>query len=153
MFLLTISWSCPRCVQIVANFGDNLNEVPFKGDLEAIVRQATDKLYARILATAVPRANKSQDLVGELVFEYLTHHGHWDTAAAVAKDVLGGAVTVPEGAREEAAGLQRVSEAILQGNIDAAVETAEKLAPGVMVQHPRVAFALQCQKFCELVRC
>ena len=35
-------------------------------------------------------------LMGELVFGYLQHHGHWETAAAVGRDVLGGAVSVSQ---------------------------------------------------------
>ena len=37
---------------------------------------------------------QSSDLVGQLVFDYLCHYGHWETAAAVGRDVLGGAVEV-----------------------------------------------------------
>jgi hypothetical protein len=35
-----------------------------------------------------------QDVVGQLVFDYLCQYGHWETAAAVGRDVLGGAVEV-----------------------------------------------------------
>lgn len=35
-------------------------------------------------------------MTGELVFGYLQHHGYWDTAAAVARDVLGGAAAVSQ---------------------------------------------------------
>ena len=34
--------------------------------------------------------------MGELVYGYLQHHGHWETAAAVGRDVLGGAVSVSQ---------------------------------------------------------
>ena len=34
--------------------------------------------------------------MGELVFGYLQHHGYWETAAAVARDVLGGAAIVSQ---------------------------------------------------------
>jgi hypothetical protein len=37
---------------------------------------------------------QGQHAAGELVFGYLQHHGYWDSAAAVARDVLGGAVAV-----------------------------------------------------------
>lgn len=37
---------------------------------------------------------QGQSVIGELVFGYLRHQGHWDTAAAVARDVLGGGVAV-----------------------------------------------------------
>lgn len=33
-------------------------------------------------------------LMGELLFGYLVHHAYWDTAAAVARDMLEGAAEV-----------------------------------------------------------
>lgn len=39
---------------------------------------------------------QGRSITGELVFGYLAHQGHWDTAAAVARDVLGGAVAVSQ---------------------------------------------------------
>lgn len=138
--------------EIVANFGGDLVGNPFRGDVEALRREATARLYRRVLATAVPRARKGQDVLGELVFEYLKHHGHWEAAAAVARDVLGGGSEVPPRAREEAAALAAVAADVAAGDVDAAVAGAEALVPGVMAAYPRVAFALQCQKLCELVR-
>ena len=41
-------------------------------------------------------ALQAGSLLGELVFGYLQHHGHWETAAAVGRDVLGGAVSVSQ---------------------------------------------------------
>jgi hypothetical protein len=35
-----------------------------------------------------------KNVAGELIFNYLRHNGHWETAAAVGRDVLGGAVEV-----------------------------------------------------------
>ena len=46
---------------------------------------------ALVLPGALPQG---QNVIGELVFGYLQHHGHWDTAAAVARDVLGGSAAV-----------------------------------------------------------
>jgi Ran-binding protein 9/10 len=137
--------------EIIANFGSDLEAHPFRGDFDALRREATQKLYSRILATTVPQSSKSQDVVGELVFEYLKHHGHWESAAAVAKDVLGGASEVPASARQEAAALKQVAEDVAEGEIDKALENVEKLVPGVLESNPRVLFALQCQKLCEMV--
>lgn len=39
---------------------------------------------------------QGRSITGELVFGYLAHQGHWDTAAAVARDVLGGTVAVAQ---------------------------------------------------------
>lgn len=69
----------------------------------------------------------------------------------MARDALGGAVQVSSQQRSEAAALRALSDAVASGDIDAAMAGAEQLAPGVLAVHPRVAFALHCQKFCELV--
>jgi hypothetical protein len=178
---------------------------------------------------------QSPSLVGELVFGYLRHHGHWDSAAAVARDVLGGAVAVSPrdvqdmrvGRRAARAALgtlwllctlccegsaawwswawgrivqrrlavggavgraaahhaqpahcvacgvavileptrlprstaasplqmrQQVCERVAGGDIDAALELLEQLAPGLLAADTRIHFRLQCQKFAEMVR-
>lgn len=137
--------------EIVANFGTNINANPFKGDYEGLKRDASLKLYSTILNTPLPKPSTSHDVIGELVFGYLMHHGHWESATAVAKDVLGGGAEVPATARQEAQALRGITDALADGDVDAAVKIAEKLAPGVLEANPRVQFALECQKFCELI--
>ena len=49
---------------------------------------------APCLHTPAQSPLQGQQAAGELVFGYLQHHGYWDSAATVARDVLGGAVAV-----------------------------------------------------------
>ena len=137
--------------EIAANFGGSA-ERPFRGSFIEIQERVARKLMDRVLATRYPQANKNQDVVGELVFHYLSHHGYWESAAAVARDVLGGKVDVSKSAQEESTNLNEVSLALGRGDVDAAIAISEKLAPGVLARYPRVGFALRCQKMCELIR-
>ena len=61
-------------------------------------RMPTSCLHPRLTTPAAPLwvPPQGRSITGELVFGYLAHQGHWDTAAAVARDVLGGAVAVSQ---------------------------------------------------------
>ncbi|KAL4443421.1 hypothetical protein ABPG75_011158 [Micractinium tetrahymenae] len=138
--------------EILANFGTDLAARPFRGDLAWIKAEATQRLYSRILATPVPRCAKVQNVIGELVFGYLRHHGHWDTAAAVARDLLGGAVSVEQ---QDVADMQMRKEVgvrVAAGDIDAALALTCKLAPGLLEADPHIHFRLLCQKFAEMIK-
>lgn len=150
--------------EIVANFGTDLHSRPFRGDVETLRREAQQRLYSKILATSIPKMSSKilnslnvsvgqmqEDIVGRLIFNYLTHHGYWDSAEAVARDVLGGGAEIPASAREESAALGAIGTALARGDADEAADVAERLAPGVLLANPRVSFALQCQKLCEMV--
>ncbi|GAB4824065.1 hypothetical protein N2152v2_011111 [Parachlorella kessleri] len=138
--------------EIDANFGVDLARKPFKADMAAIRKEAEQRLYSRILHLQLPASKgQSSDLVGQLVFDYLCHYGHWETAAAVGRDVLGGAVEVSQQAVEEMQKRQQVSGCVLRGDIDGAVALAREVAPGSLEAHPAVLFRLQCQKFMELI--
>lgn len=49
-----------------------------------------------VSVATLPLLPQGRSITGELVFGYLAHQGHWDTAAAVARDVLGGTVAVAQ---------------------------------------------------------
>lgn len=140
--------------EIVANFGTDIKNSPFRGDVEGIRKNAMQRAYSRILASRIPHEEgglRTEDFIPDLIFEYLLHHGHWNSAAAVAKDVMGGSRDVPVKLRHEAVALTSLSDAVRCGKIVEACEIAEKLAPGVFDSNPGVLFSLECQKFCELV--
>lgn len=139
--------------EIVANFGSDIKSHPFRGDVEGIRRNAMQRAYSRILASTIPQKEglQAEALIPDLVFEYLLHHGHWNSAAAVARDVMGGTRDVPDSLRHEAIALTSLSDAVCSGKIDEAYEIAENLAPGVFDSNPGILFSLECQKFCELV--
>lgn len=58
-----VSRTTPTCVlcsrpQIEANFGTDLANRPFRGDVAWIKHEAQQRLYASVLNTAVPRSAK-----------------------------------------------------------------------------------------------
>ncbi|EFN58155.1 hypothetical protein CHLNCDRAFT_34313, partial [Chlorella variabilis] len=138
--------------EIVANFGTDLAARPFKGDLAWIKAEASQRLYSSVLSTTVPRSSKGQNVIGELVFGYLQHHGHWDTAAAVARDVLGGSAAVRQQDVQDMQVRQQIGERVEAGDVDAALALTEQLAPGLLAASPRIHFRLQCQKFAEMIK-
>jgi len=147
--------------EIVVNFGQDLIRKPFKGNYEDILDDVMSNLYSCILSTRIIEDAGSKDtregddveqgIIGQLVFDYLNHHGYWDTAAAVAEDILSGRASVSESSKEESLALCAVTDFVMAGDIDKAIESAEDLCPGVLEQNHAVAFRLRCQKFCEMV--
>ncbi|KAK9834310.1 hypothetical protein WJX81_005519 [Elliptochloris bilobata] len=134
--------------EVDANFGAS----PFVGDFPGMVAECRERLTERVLATPLPGRGKAGSLLGELVFGYLQHHGHWETAAAVGRDVLGGAVSVSQADIADARSRQAVAEAAAAGRVEEAVDMAEALVPGALAAQPAVLFRLHCQRFLELVR-
>ena len=145
--------------EIVANFGNDLEKKPFKGNYAEIVESVQTELYRKILSTALPRDGgeeedemSERDVYGELVFDYLDHHGYWETASLVAEDVLRGKTRVSQSSKEESKALYAVTDHVMAGEIDEAMVAAEELCPGVLEKNPGVHFALKCQKLCELIQ-
>jgi Ran-binding protein 9/10 len=163
--------------EVLVNFGNDLVGRPFKGDVELVKQEAQSRLYSKILATPiiVPSitdaamasgsrnnnngntasnctANSRTSIIGEILFDYLKHHGYWESASAVARDILGGTVQVPMDEINLAALQSSMREKLLDGDVDGAMTAAESLAPGVMEASPHVAFRLKCLKFCELIK-
>ncbi|KAK9820291.1 hypothetical protein WJX72_008659 [[Myrmecia] bisecta] len=134
--------------EVVANFG----ATPFRGNRDAILAEASQRIQARIEAVPLPRSGKAASVLGELIFNHLTHHGHWETAAAVAHDMLGNTMEVSPTRVQEIKERRRVYDLVVHGQMKDAMALTEVTAPGTLQSHPKVAFRLQCQNFVELVR-
>ena len=146
-FYPTVGFRTPD-EEIVVNFGDDLDRRPFKGDYRSILDGVVSNLYRAVLNTKVPSENT---VIPELVFDYLQHHGYWETAQIVGHDILKGARTVSEAAKEESTALSGVTEFVMQGDSMKALEAAEALKPGLSERNPGIAFALKAQVLCELI--
>ncbi|KAL6782095.1 hypothetical protein ACKKBF_B10635 [Auxenochlorella protothecoides x Auxenochlorella symbiontica] len=134
--------------EVVANFGGQ----PFQADASLFHRQAVARLHDEIRGQSLDKISKTPgNVVGRLVFNYCTHHGLWDTASLVARDVLAGAVAVSEAQRAEQAGLRRLAAHVRAGDVDAALEESEALGPGVLAARPGIRFRLLAQKLAELI--
>ena len=151
MYYPTVGFRTPE-EEITVNFGDDLERRPFKGDYEAILESVVSSLYNQALQTKVPSDMNQSDVVAELVFDYLQHHGYWDTAQVVVEDVLKGKANVSESMKEESTALYSVTEYILAGDSSKAIAAAESLCPGIMERNGSIAFALKCQVLSELIQ-
>ena len=73
-----------RGTQILANFG----ATPFKGDLDAIMADASRRIEQQIAQRITPSGRQGPRVPEQLVFEYLRHQGYWSTAARAGADLL-----------------------------------------------------------------
>ena len=71
-------------MQILANFGGT----PFRGDLGAIMADASRRIEQEIAQGIIPSGRQGPRVPEQLVFEYLRHQGYWSTAARVGADLL-----------------------------------------------------------------
>ena len=91
-------------------------------------------------------------LMGELLFGYMVHNGYWDTAAAVARDMLEGTVQVQPKDIQEVKLRNTIADDVVAGNIAEAIHLADNLAPGMLSANPSLQFRLHLQTFYDLVR-
>lgn len=136
--------------EVLANFGAQ----PFQGDVAAMRAEAVYRLEQRVLQTPLP-CKKAQDtsaLVGTLIFNHMALNGHWCTAAAVARDLLGSSVAVAAEDVQDFSARGCVRECIMRGDIDAALVHAQAYMPGSLTSCQPILFRMQCQKLVELVR-
>lgn len=134
--------------EVLANFGGS----SFKCDISSLESDALQCIQDQVQQTQVSLAVKDGDPMGMLLFDYLVHEGHWDTANRVAEDILLGRVEVSQEDKQDVEFRRQVQEHLLAGHIPEAMATIEQAAPGTLDSHPRVKFQLQCQQFVEMVR-
>ena len=91
-------------------------------------------------------------MLGQIIFRHLALHGHWGTAAAVGRDLLGGTVAVAPNEVADFALRARVRDSILAGDMDSALAHAEEFQPRALAACPQLLLRIKCQKFVELVR-
>ncbi|KAK9470433.1 CTLH/CRA C-terminal to lish motif domain-containing protein [Dipodascopsis tothii] len=146
--------------RVRANFG----RLPFEYDIDSYVRDEKAKLYRQINAFPPPvgAAGLSTDAattetIHRLIFSYLAHDGYVDTACEFLRDVrregdhgLPAPDAVPRDS--EAAQRQRIRLAVLEGDVDAALELTARCYPGVLPANPGLLFRLRCRKFVEMMR-
>lgn len=156
LFYPTVGFRTPD-EEITVNFGDDLERRPFKGDYEAILEGVMSKLYKQVFSTRMPSPNGDvtiahSDVLAELVFDYLQHHGYWETAQVFGEDALQGKHAISEVIREESSALCNVTEFIMTGDSGRAMEAAEELCYGIFERNTSIAFSLKSQILCEMIQ-
>ncbi|KAK9797770.1 hypothetical protein WJX73_010039 [Symbiochloris irregularis] len=136
--------------EVLANFG----AVPFKADVSAMKAEAAYVIEQQIRSMPLPvdKTGGSTATLGHIIFSHLAQHGHWGSAAAVARDMLGETVAVPPSTVQDFEARLRVRGAIVGGDMDGALAAAEAFQPGALAACPHLLQRVKCQKFVELVR-
>ncbi len=156
LFHPTVGFRTPD-EEITVNFGDDLERRPFKGDYEGILEGVMSKLYKQVFSTRMPSPQgpmkiEHSDVMAELVFDYLQHHGYWETAQVFGEDALQGKHAISEAIRQESSALSNVTEFIMTGDSAQAMDAAEALCPGVLGRNESITFSLKCQILCEMIQ-
>ncbi|KAL6837819.1 hypothetical protein V8C40DRAFT_230921 [Trichoderma camerunense] len=148
--------------EISVNFGQS----PFVFNIDDMMNEQRETIQNAIQLADTshlePGMNET-DLIQALVLQFLQHDGYVETARAFAEDMklqkealnLNPNVTV-DGLNikddEDANNRQRIRRAILDGEIDQALDYTNTYYPQVLRDNEQVYFKLRCRKFIEMVR-
>ncbi|CEJ94716.1 hypothetical protein VHEMI10231 [[Torrubiella] hemipterigena] len=148
--------------QISVNFG----QTPFVFNIDDVVREQKKNIQQQIMeadTSSLEHGMGETDLIHNLVMQFLQHDGYVETARAFAEDLRiqnealrstsnNAKSTISLRDDEDANNRQRIRRAVLDGDIDQALEYMEKYYPQVLQENQTVVFKLRCRKFIELVR-
>ncbi|EPE10197.1 ran-binding protein [Ophiostoma piceae UAMH 11346] len=147
---------------IRANFG----QAPFTFDIDGMMKGERDIINREIQATSTsslaPSLNETE-LVQQLVLQFLQHDGYVETARAFAEEIHAEKQALNLDLEKEVEGIniaddedahkrQRIRQAILEGDIDHALELTKADYPDVLNNNAYVLFRLKCRKFIEIIR-
>ncbi|KAI9695146.1 MAG: hypothetical protein M1820_008852 [Bogoriella megaspora] len=146
-----------------ANFGDK----PFVFDIDGLMRSEKLLIQAEINQAEASSLHKRLDeksLIQDLVAQYLAHDGYVETVRAFAQEVHsesamlnigtnGGMRSVIEPQEDmDAIRRQQIRAAVLEGDIDKAIEFTSTHYPAVLTLNENIYFKLRCQKYVEMIR-
>ncbi|KAK4169198.1 hypothetical protein QBC43DRAFT_86702 [Cladorrhinum sp. PSN259] len=148
---------------IWANFG----QVPFMFDIDGYMKKEID-MVAEEIRLADTRKHLAPDLtetklIQQLVLQFLQHDGYVETARAFAEEIHAEKSALRLSHKEPVTGInikddedannrQRIRRAILEGDIDKAMELTDTHYPTVLRDSEQVFFRLRCRKFIEMIR-
>uniref|UniRef100_A0A646QHE9 Ran-binding protein n=1 Tax=Hemiscolopendra marginata TaxID=943146 RepID=A0A646QHE9_9MYRI len=127
-----------------ANFG----QAPFVFDIEDMMKEL--RMKTRMTIEKFPVSDKQgewQTTLHKIVSTYLVHHGYCATAEAFAR-------STGQAFEEELASIknrQRIQKLVLAGRMGEAIDTTQKLYPGLLERNFNLLFMLKCRQFVEMV--
>ncbi|KAI0470739.1 SPRY domain-containing protein [Xylariaceae sp. FL0804] len=145
----------------------NFGQTPFIFDIDHVMREEQASIKTAISNTSFERLvsppMNETELVQQLVLQFLQHDGYVETARAFAEELHAEKQALSIDATQPTAGInikddedahrrQRIRRAILEGDIDNALELTSEHYPKVLNKHGHVYFKLKCRKFIEMVR-
>ncbi|XP_072013894.1 ran-binding protein 9-like [Amphiura filiformis] len=126
----------------------NFGQSPFVFNVEDLMQEMRMKTQATIARFPVPEnRGEWQSTLHRLVSTYLVHHGYCATAECFARHT-------GQTIAEELASIknrQRIQKLVLDGRMGEAIETTQRLYPGLLERNTDLDFMLKCRQFVEMV--
>ncbi|KAL1437357.1 hypothetical protein MTO96_001418 [Rhipicephalus appendiculatus] len=127
-----------------ANFGQS----PFVFDIEDMMKELMMRTRTTIERFPVnDKQGEWQTTLHRVVQTYLIHHGYCATAEAFAR-------STGQSFDEDLSSIknrQRIQKLVLAGRVGEAIETTQRLYPGLLENNPNLLFLLRCRQFVEMV--
>lgn len=133
--------------EVYANFGQH----PFMFDIEDYIQQWRIRTRLAIKHLDVPDdSGQFQTTLHRLVSTYLIHHGYAATAESFSRSV-----DLGWGEHNEdlisIKNRQKIQRLVLAGHLSEAIETTQRLFPGLLERNQNLLFMLKVRQFIELV--
>ncbi|RPA97522.1 SPRY-domain-containing protein [Choiromyces venosus 120613-1] len=144
----------------------NFGQERFVFDIDHYMNNEKRKVYDEINGHPTAGLCPSLDeaaLIQALVSQYLAHDGYVDTARAFSDDVQNESRALDSGRSgalkalemkedKDAIHRQKIRGAILEGDVDRALELTNKHYPDVLPNNQAIFFRLRCRKLVEMIR-
>ncbi|CAI4215199.1 unnamed protein product [Parascedosporium putredinis] len=150
----------------------NFGQIPFVFDIDGMMAREKRRIHDEIWKTSPssleiriggePVTMNETDLIQSLVLQFLQHDGYVETARAFAEEIeaerqalaIGNQTVGPINVRDDqdATNRQRIRRAILEGDIDRALDLIDSCYPNVLEEDDFVHLRLKCRRFIEMVR-
>lgn len=148
---------------IRANFGQS----PFVFDINGMMKTEQERIKRQVEETdcsvLAPGYGNETEFLQQLVLQFLQHDGYAETARALAAEIQAEKEALSVGMDKKFEGVeyaddedahkrQRIRQAMLEGDIDRALELTQASYPVVLDNSSYMLFRLQCRKFIEIIR-
>ncbi|KAG8158624.1 hypothetical protein KVR01_011746 [Diaporthe batatas] len=144
----------------------NFGQTPFLFDIDSVMKKEIRQLEKEIEqadTTKLAPPLSETELIQQLVLQFLQHDGYVDTARAFAQEIQSEKQALCLDPNEEIPGIdikddedannrQSIRRAILEGDIDKALDRTKASYPQVLEVNEHVHFRLRCRKFIEMIR-
>ncbi|PIK50176.1 putative ran-binding protein 9 [Apostichopus japonicus] len=126
----------------------NFGQFSFVFDIEDMMQEMSCRTFNDIRLYPVQEEKRRwQSNLHKIVTSYLVHHGYCATAESFAKSTN---QSIAEGIAS-IKNRQRIQKLVLNGQMGEAIETTQRLYPGLLENNPNLEFMLKCRQFVEMV--
>ncbi|KAK6344811.1 hypothetical protein TWF718_006765 [Orbilia javanica] len=145
---------------IRVNFGQEEFSFDIDGYMKAERKMALQEISDSQVESLCPPLDEAS-LIQSLISSYLQHDGFVETAKAFAQDLQAEQNALSSDGKskplelmedENAIHRQNIRSAILEGDIDQALELTRKYYPDVLSLNEQINFRIRCRKFIEMMR-